>query len=251
MCFGVPLVRYLFQSHISLSIASLRTHTAKCSTVRSKLHTQHVIPRVCRLFFFGRNTTKRTSVVTIVCFMMVRKRIAGDPTQLAQVAAHIDAAIVCCSRPPMREIQLVPSAGPVQKREDDLTRAVENEGFDMRCPVSQLWARELESTLELREQYTNIGTKREDQARFWIAWAKTQLVNCSKRKEKSESCSLVDSSIEVYHGFGAIYWNRRFAAVVKLLVFDDGENEEFEHDVRSFVDKTTHLTTAVLTRVLS
>ena len=34
----------------------------------------------------------------------------------------------------------------------------------------------------------------------------------------------------------------------KLPIFDDEDNEEFEHDVRSFVDKTTHLTTGVLRR---
>ena len=36
------------------------------------------------------------------------------------------------------------------------------------------------------------------------------------------------------------------AAVETLLVFDDGENESLEDDVHSFVDKTSHLTTAVL-----
>ena len=35
---------------------------------------------------------------------------------------------------------------------------------------------------------------------------------------------------------------------LKLPVFDDGENEELENDVRSSVDQTTHLTTAVLRR---
>ena len=34
----------------------------------------------------------------------------------------------------------------------------------------------------------------------------------------------------------------------KLPIFDGGDNEELEHDVHSFVDKTTHLTTAVLRR---
>ena len=34
----------------------------------------------------------------------------------------------------------------------------------------------------------------------------------------------------------------------KLPIFDDGDKEELEHDVHSFVDKTTHLTTAVLRR---
>ena len=35
--------------------------------------------------------------------------------------------------------QPVPSAGPAQKREDDLARAVEKEGFVMRGSVGQLW----------------------------------------------------------------------------------------------------------------
>ena len=34
----------------------------------------------------------------------------------------------------------------------------------------------------------------------------------------------------------------------KLPIFSDEDNEELEHDVRSFVDKTTHLTSAVLRR---
>ena len=43
-----------------------------------------------------------------------------------------------------------------------------------------------------------------------------------------------------------IYWDQKLAAVGRLLVFDDGENESLEDDVHSFVDKTTHLTTALL-----
>ena len=44
------------------------------------------------------------------------------------------------------------------------------------------------------------------------------------------------------------YWNQRIAAVVRLPVFDDGENESLEDDVHSFVDETTYLTTALLRR---
>ena len=44
------------------------------------------------------------------------------------------------------------------------------------------------------------------------------------------------------------YWDQKLAAVERLLVFDDGENESLEDDVHSFVDKTSHLTTAVLRR---
>ena len=37
-------------------------------------------------------------------------------------------------------------------------------------------------------------------------------------------------------------------AIMKLLMFDDEENYELENDIHSFVDKTTHLMTAVLRR---
>ena len=40
-------------------------------------------------------------------------------------------------------------------------------------------------------------------------------------------------------------WNQKMAAVESLPVFDDEENESLEDDVHSFVDKTSHLTTAV------
>ena len=41
---------------------------------------------------------------------------------------------------------------------------------------------------------------------------------------------------------------QKVAAIMKLLVFDDEENDELENDIHSFVDKTTHLMTAVLRR---
>ena len=40
-------------------------------------------------------------------------------------------------------------------------------------------------------------------------------------------------------------WDQRAAAVEKLRVFGDEENEKLENAARSFVDKTTHLTTTV------
>ena len=43
-------------------------------------------------------------------------------------------------------------------------------------------------------------------------------------------------------------WNHRIAAVEGLPVFDDGENESLEDDVRSFVDKPSHLTATILRR---
>ena len=50
------------------------------------------------------------------------------------------------------------------------------------------------------------------------------------------------SSIEQSH------WNQKLTTMEKLPIFDDEDNEELEHGVRSFVDKTTHLTSAVLRR---
>ena len=44
------------------------------------------------------------------------------------------------------------------------------------------------------------------------------------------------------------YWDQKVAAIMKLPVFDDKENDELENDIHSFEDKTTHLTTAVLRR---
>ena len=82
----------------------------------------------------------------------------------------------------MWEDHFVPSAGLVQKREDDWARVVENDGFDMRGPVGQLWAQDLKSTPQLREQNANVGTKHADQARFRIAWTKTQLEDCFKEE---------------------------------------------------------------------
>ena len=40
------------------------------------------------------------------------------------------------------------------------------------------------------------------------------------------------------------------AAVERLPVFDDGENGLLEDEIHIFMDKTTHLTTAILGRVL-
>ena len=44
------------------------------------------------------------------------------------------------------------------------------------------------------------------------------------------------------------YWDQKLAAVERLPVFGDGDNESLEDDVYSFVDKTCHLTTDVLRR---
>ena len=51
-----------------------------------------------------------------------------------------------------------------------------------------------------------------------------------------------------YANINQNHWNQRNAVVERLLAFDDGKNESLEDDVRSFLDKTTHLTTAVLRR---
>ena len=56
------------------------------------------------------------------------------------------------------------------------------------------------------------------------------------------------SNCQDYSSIEKSCWNQKLTTMEKLLIFDDGDNEELEHDVHSFVDKTTHLTTAVLRR---
>ena len=51
-----------------------------------------------------------------------------------------------------------------------------------------------------------------------------------------------------YMSINQNYWVQKLAAIERLPVFDDGENESLEDDVHSFVDTTSHLTTAVLWR---
>ena len=58
------------------------------------------------------------------------------------------------------------------------------------------------------------------------------------------------AKFQEYTSINQNYGNQRVAAVENMLVFDEGENELLENDVDSFVDKTTHLTTAVLRRVV-
>ena len=56
------------------------------------------------------------------------------------------------------------------------------------------------------------------------------------------------TSKNVHEHQSEFFWIRKVAALMKLLVFDDEEIDELENDIHSFVDKTTHLTTAVLRR---
>ena len=58
----------------------------------------------------------------------------------------------------------------------------------------------------------------------------------------------LENVAEEYRSINQNYWNQRIAAVERLLVFHDGENESLEDDVHNFVDRTTRLTTAVLRR---
>ena len=51
-----------------------------------------------------------------------------------------------------------------------------------------------------------------------------------------------------YSSIGQSYWNQKLTTMEKIPILDDEDNEDLEHDVHSFVDKTTHLTTAVLRR---
>ena len=52
-------------------------------------------------------------------------------------------------------------------------------------------------------------------------------------------------NLQEYANVNQNHWNQKMATVERLPVFDDGENGSFEDDVHSFVDKTSHLTTAI------
>ena len=56
------------------------------------------------------------------------------------------------------------------------------------------------------------------------------------------------AKIQTYTSISKNYWDQKVAAIMKFCVVDDEENDELENDIRSFVDKTSHLTTAVLRR---
>ena len=56
------------------------------------------------------------------------------------------------------------------------------------------------------------------------------------------------AKFQEYSSIEQSYWNQKLTTMEKLPIFDDEDNEELEHDVRIFVDKTTHVTTAVLRR---
>ena len=56
------------------------------------------------------------------------------------------------------------------------------------------------------------------------------------------------AKFQEYSSIEQSYSNQKLTTMEKLTIFDDGDNEELEHDVRSFVDKTTHLTTTILRR---
>ena len=65
----------------------------------------------------------------------------------------------------------------------------------------------------------------------------------SNRREEQEANKQI---MEPYTSINQNCWDQKVAAIAKLLVFSDVENDELENEARSFVDKTTHLTTAVL-----
>ena len=66
-----------------------------------------------------------------------------------------------------------------------------------------------------------------------------RMMGCSFTSEET-------ANFQEYSSIEQSSWNQNITTMEKLPIFDDGDNEDLQHDVRSFVDKTTHLTTAVL-----
>ena len=99
---------------------------------------------------------------------------------------------------------------------------------------------------------------------MWVQQlAKIGLISLNKLKTKHVPRAVLDKlagmmgytflgeetkKFQEYGNINQKNWDLKLAAVERLPVFDDGENESLEDDVRSFVDKTSHLSTAVLRR---
>ena len=47
------------------------------------------------------------------------------------------------------------------------------------------------------------------------------------------------AKFQAYSSIGQSYWNQKLAATEKLPIIDDGDNEELEHDVQSFVNNNS------------
>ena len=47
------------------------------------------------------------------------------------------------------------------------------------------------------------------------------------------------AKFQAYSSIDQAYWIQKLAVTEKLTIFDDGDNEELEHDFYSFMDKTT------------
>ena len=78
--------------------------------------------------------------------------------------------------------------------------------------------------------------------------ARDALRSATKNERKFTSPGEKTAKFQDHSSIEQSYWNQKLTTMEKLLIFDDEDNEELEHDVHIFVDKTTHLTTAVLRR---
>ena len=105
----------------------------------------------------------------------------------------------------------------MQKREDDLARAIEDEGFDMRGPVGQLWPRELKSTPDTRRPSSISDCLGQDAAG-----------KLPKRKHKSETGGLKHRSLPSSRSdHSSKGWQRRTdrcdsSTKLRTAVRDDG-----------------------------
>ena len=80
---------------------------------------------------------------------------------------------------------------------------------------------------------------------------KTRSKSSTRQAGRYDGFHIPDEETQKFQEYTSInqnYWDQKLEAIERLPVFDDGENESLEDDVHSFVDKTSHLTTAVLRR---
>ena len=118
--------------------------------------------------------------------------------------------------------------------EDKESRQEHERACEVCVKVSRPWTSEIRN---LRAEAQQLAKELHERRR------KEKMDKESTRREEEEAKKQI---MESYTSISQKYWDQKVAAITKFLVIDDVENDELENDVRSFVDKTTHLTTAVL-----
>ena len=66
---------------------------------------------------------------------------------------------------------------------------------------------------------------------------KTRSKSSTRQAGRNDGLHITDPLFHEYANINQSYWDQKLAAIERLPVVDDGENESLEDDVHSFVDK--------------